>query len=267
MSLVASALAAVSIAALVLSFRRASAVGRRLELIAPAARRRRTGWHTVRELDLRHSGLGLDEDRLLAVRAIAALACALAGGMLALALSIGPLVVVLAAYAGAVAPAMLVEARARSRRAEAEDATVILVERLEGLVSAGRPSETALALLMRRASGSVLLDDVLRRAAEAHLLGAPIFRTLAAHAGDDGLATCAAVAEDLERARDLGSGSLAVVRERRRSLREGERARRLEAASQVEGKLMLVLVLCYLPALVLLVVIPLFVGLLEGLFA
>jgi len=34
----------------------------------------------------------------------------------------------------------------------------------------------------------------------------------------------------------------------------------------VEGRLMLVLVLCYLPALFLLVVIPLFIGLLDGLF-
>jgi len=34
----------------------------------------------------------------------------------------------------------------------------------------------------------------------------------------------------------------------------------------VEGQLTLVLVLCYLPALMLLVVIPLFLGLIEGMF-
>jgi len=56
-----------------------------------------------------------------------------------------------------------------------------------------------------------------------------------------------------------------VIRERRVALRTVERSRRLEAASQVEGRLMLVLVLCYLPALMALVVIPLFIGLLEGL--
>ncbi|MDE3194071.1 MAG: hypothetical protein KGN00_10315 [Chloroflexota bacterium] len=263
----APALAALSIAALILSVRRPSAVGRRLELIAPLERRPRMPWHTATDRDLRHSGLGLDADRLVATRAVAALAAALGAGILSLAAPIGPAVIVLAAYAGAVAPAMLVEGQARSRRADAEDATVVLVERLEALVAAGRPAETALSLLMRRPTGSALLDAVVRRAVDAHLLGAPIFRTLAAHAREEGLLTCATVADDLERARDLGTGSLALVRERRRSLREGEQARRLEAASQVEGKLMLVLVLCYLPALILLVVIPLFVGLLAGLFA
>jgi len=41
--------------------------------------------------------------------------------------------------------------------------------------------------------------------------------------------------------------------------------RALDAASKVEGRLMLVLALCYLPALMLLVVIPLFMSLLDGL--
>ena len=49
-------------------------------------------------------------------------------------------------------------------------------------------------------------------------------------------------------------------------LRASERAKSLDAAGRVEGRLMLVLVLCYLPALMLLVVIPLFLGLLDGLF-
>lgn len=266
MTVAGSALAALAVAALVLSLRAGSAVRRHLELIAP---RDRGGgsWRPVRDADLRHAGIGIDPDRFLALRAGAALAAILAAATISLVVPIGPALIALAAYGGAVAPALLVDARARARRADAEAATVLLVERLDALVSSGRPPETALSLLMRRPTGSSLLDATLRRAADAHVLGAPIFRTLAAHAREEGLATCAAVADDLERARDLGTGSLAVIRERRRSLRAGERARCLEAASQVEGKLMLVLVLCYLPALVLLVVVPLFIGLLEGLFA
>ncbi len=267
MILIGPALAAIAVASLALSLRRVSAVGRRLQLLAPIEGRSRVAWHTVDELDLRHAGLGLGPDGLLALRGACGLGCGIAASVASLVLPIGPLIVVAAAYAGALAPAVFVEHRARARRARAENATVALVERLEALVAAGRPPETALALLLRRPTGSLLLDGVLARAAEAHLLGAPIFRTLAAHAREDALSTCALVADDLERARDLGTGSLAVVRERRRSLRAAERARLLESASQVEGKLMLVLVLCYLPALVLLVVIPLFIGLLEGLFA
>lgn len=267
MILLGAVLAAISAGAVVLSCRHVSDVRRRLELIAPVERRPRVEWHTVSELDLRHAGLRLGPDGILVLRGTCALGCALLAALVSLVFPIGPLVLLVAAYAGALGPVMVVEARARARRAGAETATVALVERLEALVAAGRPPETALALLLRRPTGSVLLDGVLGRAAEAHLLGAPIFRTLTAHAREDGLSTCALVADDLERARDLGTGSLAVVRERRRSLRAAERAHLLEAASQVEGKLMLVLVLCYLPALVLLVVIPLFIGLLEGLFA
>jgi hypothetical protein len=70
----------------------------------------------------------------------------------------------------------------------------------------------------------------------------------------------------LERSRDLGQGSLAVVRDARDTARSRRRTRSLEAAAKVEGKLMLTLVLCYLPALLLLVVIPLFLTLLDGLF-
>src|SRR5438132_1577283 len=77
----------------------------------------------------------------------------------------------------------------------------------------------------------------------------------------------ASIASDLERARDLGRGALVVLRDHRDRLRASERARSLDAAGRVEGQLMLVLVLCYLPALMLLVVIPLFLTLLDGLFA
>ena len=52
----------------------------------------------------------------------------------------------------------------------------------------------------------------------------------------------------------------------REELRSAARERLLASASQVEGKMTLILTLCYLPALVLLVVIPLFVTLLAGLF-
>jgi hypothetical protein len=59
---------------------------------------------------------------------------------------------------------------------------------------------------------------------------------------------------------------LPMLQDLRDELRAGERARAFQAASHVEGKLTLVLTLCYLPALALLVIVPLFVTLLAGLF-
>lgn len=260
-----AALAAVAVAALMVAIRPVSGVARRLDRVAPHARGGGVlRWRAVPDMQLRHAGLHLDPDRLFGLKIACALCGALAAALVGLLAPTGALVVVAAAYAGFIAPTAMVERRAGERRAAAEREVAVLVERLEALVAAGRPPETALALLARRPTGAVILDDVLRRTAQAYALGAPLFRTLAAHARAEGLAACAAVADDLERARDLGAGSMPVIHERRASLRGAQRARSLEAAAQVEGKLMLILVLCYLPALVLLVVVPLFVGLLEG---
>ena len=255
-------LAGVAAFAAILSRRATSRIGRRLAIIAPT----RSPGSALRSLDLRHADVDVDAGRIGVVKAASALAAAVMAAILSLVVPIGPLLIGAGAYAGFVAPSLWIEARAAARRREAERAVGVLVERTHALVAAGRPPETALAILMTRPTGSRLLDATLRSSSDAYALGAPIFRTLAAHARDDGLPTCVAFAEELDRARDLGRGSLAVIRERRDALRAAERAHSIEVASGVEGKLMLVLVLCYLPALVVLVVVPLFIGLLEGLF-
>jgi hypothetical protein len=262
-----AALAAVAAGSLVLALRRASSVARRLDLVAPPGHGRTPRWRGVPEIRLRQAGLVIGADRFLGVKIASGLGAALVASLASLVIPIGPALVALAAYAGFIAPSLIVDQRAAARRAAAEREVAVIVERLEALVVAGRPPETGLALLVRRPTGADLLDHVMRRTEEAYTLGAPLFRTLAAHAREEGLTTCAAIADDLERARDLGTGSIGVIRERRTSLRAAERTRSLEAAAQVEGKLMLILVLCYLPALVLLVVVPLFIGLLEGLLA
>jgi pilus assembly protein TadC len=176
-----------------------------------------------------------------------------------------PAAVVLA-YGCWVAPSLAVERRAKGRRREAETAVGPFLERLDAIVAAGRPVETAIVALARVPTASHLLDAALRRAAESYVLGAPLFRALSAAADREGIGSLGAVAGSLERSRDLGRGSLAVIRDARDAARAAERAASLAASSQVEGKLMLTLVLCYLPALMLLVVIPLFLTLLDGLF-
>jgi Flp pilus assembly protein TadB len=174
--------------------------------------------------------------------------------------------VLAAAYGGFVLPTVLVERATARRRAAADGALVSLIEWTEALVASGRPVETALLAVAAQGLGAPLVDDVLASASRSYALGAPLFPSLAREADRAGLAGLVVMATELERARDLGRGALTVLRDERERLRASERARSLDAAGQVEGKLMLVLVLCYLPALMLLVVIPLFVGILEGLF-
>ena len=264
--IVGALLAATSLAAAVLASRPPSAVGKRLARLAP-----RTGTPPLlRSMlvtrDLARSGLGWSDDDLIRAKIVAALAGAALAASAGVFAPIGPLAVVAAGYGGFILPTLRVDRAAAQRRSEAAQALVTLVEWAEALVASGRPIESAFVAIAQRGVASGLLDGAIAAAASSYELGAPLFPALAREATTVGLPALAAIASDLERARDLGRGALVVLRDHRDRLRASERARSLDAAGRIEGRLMLVLVLCYLPALMLLVVIPLFLGLLDGLF-
>lgn len=168
------------------------------------------------------------------------------------------------AYLAFLAPGLVADRRAARSMREAERALVVAVEWIDALVGAGRPAELAVLAVAKEGTGSSRLDLALRSASAAAALGAPVFRVLAFEARAAGLASLARIGDELERSRDLGRGSRAVLTDARDALRRQERTRIIDAASRVDAKLMLVLVLCYLPALMLIVVVPLFVGLLSG---
>ena len=240
--------------------RRGSLVERRLALFAPSVRRP-TSWRPVPDRDLRQAGLMRSQTELVAMKCLGLVVGAVAGG------AVGAVGLAAAlAYAGFVGPSVGVERRARSRRRDAERALGPLLERIEALGAAGRPIEAAVATLARTPTSSPVLDSALGAAAGAYALGAPLYGALGVSAQAEGIPALAALAGALERSRGLGQGSIAVIRDARDAARAAERTAAIEAASKVEGKLMLTLVLCYLPALMLLVVIPLFLTLLDGLF-
>lgn len=250
----------VAIVATCSALRRGSLVQRRLALFGPSLQPG-PRWRPVADRDLRQAALLRTQTEVVAAKCLGAAVGAVFGGMLG--------VVGLAAalaYGGFVAPSLAIERRARSRRRAAERAVGPLLERIEALAAAGRPVETAVATLARVPTSSLVLDGALRRAADAYSLGAPLYGALGASALGEGLPSLSALAAALERSRGLGQGSIAVIRDARDAARAAERAASIEAAAKVEGKLMLTLVLCYLPALMLLVVIPLFLTLLDGLF-
>lgn len=216
--------------------------------------------------ELAQSGLGWSESDLVRTKIVAALSCAAFAAAMSLIVPIGPLVVVAVAYLGFILPTLRVDRAAARRRTEATHSLVTLVEWTEALVASGHPVEAAFVAIAERGVGGGLIDSAVAAAARSYALGAPLFPALAREAETVGLPALAAIASDVERARDLGRGALVVLRDHRDRLRASERAKSLDAAGRVEGRLMLVLVVCYLPALMLLVVIPLFLGLLDGLF-
>ena len=267
MTVVGAVLVAVSLVAGVLASRPRSAVGDRLARFAPRAQLPDRVRSLLITADLEESGLGWTEPELVRAKIVLGLVGAAVAAAVGLILPTGPLVVVGAGYAGFIAPTLRVDRAAAARRAEADGALVALVEWTEALVASGRPIEASFVAIAERGVGSGLVDRAIAAAARSYALGAPLFPALAREAASARLSSLASVATDLERARDLGRGALVVLRDHRDRLRASERAKSLDAAGRVEGRLMLVLVLCYLPALMLLVVIPLFLGLLDGLFA
>jgi len=268
-SLLGAVAAAVSVVLFVLGVTPRSRVAARLNALRRPATNWLSGLRSVRVIapaTLRASGLSIAIEQLVAAKIALALVGALLAAVIALLVPIGPLVIAAAAYGGFILPSIVVERRAALARAEAERAIASFVEWTHALVLSGRPVDSAVITLARRGTGVPLVDDVLTRVADLYTLGAPLQVSLIRESRDAALESLARLAERLERARELGSGSISVLEDTREELRSAARERLLQSASEVEGKMTLILTLCYLPALALLVVIPLFLTLLAGLF-
>jgi Flp pilus assembly protein TadB len=259
-------LAAISVAAAIVASRPRSVVLMRLAQLAPRAGTPRVLGSLLVTRELAQSGLGWSEGELVRAKVVGALLGAALAAVVGLFAPIGPVVLFAAGYAGFILPTLHVDRVAAQRRSEAAHSLVTLVEWTEALVASGRPVESAVVSLAETTARAGLTESAVAAAARSYALGAPLFPALAREASTVGLPALTSIANDLERARDLGRGALVVLREHRDRLRASERAASLDVAGRVEGRLMLVLVLCYLPALMLLVVIPLFLGLLDGLF-
>ncbi len=203
---------------------------------------------------------------VVVTRVATALAGALAGCAVAAFTSFGPIPIVTLGYAGWVAPSLVAERSAARRRRAAESGVITLVEWVHALASSGRPVESAIVDVA--AGGTV--DDALRGSLERvrldYVLGVPMSTALVREARSSGVRGLGELASRIEQARDLGRGALPLLADLRDDLRARERSRALAAAGAVEGKLTAVMTLCYLPALALLVIVPLFVTLLAGLF-
>jgi pilus assembly protein TadC len=268
-SLVGAAAAAACVVLVILAAAPRSRVSARLDAVRPTTARALVGLRGVRLIapaTLSASGFSISIEQLLAAKLALALVSALLAAVISLIVPIGAVVLFAAAYGGFILPSIVVERRAALRRGEAERAIGAFVEWTHALVMSGRPVDSAVIALARRGTGAPLVDGVLTRVADLYTLGAPLHVSLIRESRAIALESLTRLAERLERSRELGQGSITVLENTREELRSAARERLLASASQVEGKMTLILTLCYLPALALLVVIPLFVTLLAGLF-
>jgi hypothetical protein len=205
-------------------------------------------------------------DETISIRIAGAFIATIAAAAISAQLSLGVLPVPIAAYAGSIVPAIIDDRRDAHRRRAAERGVVTLVEWLHALVATGRPLETAIDTMAQRGAGDRLLDETLSRVRRDYLLGVPMHRALESNGRAARINGLVNIASRVERAREMGRGALPILQDLRDELRAAERAHSLQAASHVDGQLTLVLTLCYLPALALLVIVPLFLTLLAGLF-
>ncbi|TMD60317.1 MAG: hypothetical protein E6I87_06850 [Chloroflexi bacterium] len=216
-------------------------------------------WRPVEVRDLHLAGLDHIAVSDLAVLKLGAAALAL---VIALALQLPPICVAPLGFAAFVAPSEWVGRRARSAQESREAG---LLPWLEGVLALGAAGMTVEQALSHSAETDTPLGFALREAVARSRLGVPPFDALADVAARERLSALAEIALELGGARRSGRPMLPLLAERREIARLASRARRLEAASRVDGALSLVLVGAYLPALLLLVVVPLFLGLLRSL--
>lgn len=269
MILAGAAAAAACVVLLILATAPRSRVSAHLDALRPTTARTFAGLRGAQLIPpatLSASGLSITIEQLVAAKLALAFVSALLAAVIALVVPIGVLVVFAAAYGGFILPSLVVERRAALRMGEAERAIGSFVEWTHALVISGRPVDSAVIALARRGTGAPLVDGVLTRVADLYTLGAPLHVSLIRESRAMALGPLTRFAERLEQSRELGQGSITVLESMREELRSAARERLVTSASQVEGKMTLILTLCYLPALALLVVIPLFVTLLAGLF-
>ncbi|MEA2646653.1 MAG: tight adherence protein [Chloroflexota bacterium] len=200
---------------------------------------------------------------LAAVLALAA--CLLAGAALPGALFLAPL----AAWLAFIAPSVVIGRRRARRRAQVLAELPDLVGLLRAFINAQVPLEQALHLISRQvaeADPENILAGELRVALGDYGLGQTIDESLGAMADRLGIEQVRTLVTAIAQGKRLGTGMEMILRDQEMLVRMAQRNRATAAASQVSTRLMGVLVGVYLPEFVVLVMLPLFWGIMLRAF-
>jgi len=218
---------------------------------------------------------GVDPDRLngLELRALK-LAGALFGGAIAFVLVLltsGLIFTVpLAAWLGYVAPTWYLAARRRRRHNQVRQQLPDLVGVLKAFISAGLPMERALHLISSqhaaRAPEELVLAGEIKLALGRYGLGMTIEQALDEMATRLGVDDVSLFVGTRTQGKRLGTGLEQLLRDQEILVRMNQRNRATAEASRVSTKLMGVLAGVYLPEFVILIMVPLFWGIIRRAF-
>ena len=214
---------------------------------------------------------GLDPEELDGVefrvmRLMSALAGAVIACLLAVIASVGLALVPLLAWAGYIAPARVLAGRRRSRQDQVHRELPQLISMIRAFTVAGMPLERGLHLLSANTSPDSILKKEIRIALGRYGLGLSIEQALHEIGPRTGVDEVAMFVSALTQSKKAGSGLAATLRDQELMVRLSERNRATAQASSVSTKLLGVLGGIYLPEFVILIMIPLFWGIMQRAF-
>ena len=211
-------------------------------------------------------GEQLDGVELRTIRLMSAVAGMAIGGLLG-AFFAGTLAVVpLLGWIGYIFPLRVLAARRRRRQAEVLGELPEFVSMVRAFLAAGMSLERTLHALSSDAPPDTALKQEIRRALGRYGLGLSIDQALEEVGPRTGVDDLAMLITALNQSKRTGGGLDSVLRDQELMVRMNQRNRATAQAAAVSTKLLGVLAAVYLPEFVILIVIPLFWGIMQRAF-
>jgi tight adherence protein C len=214
---------------------------------------------------------GIDPDRIDGVELrVVRLMSALVGGLIACVVALlasGALVLVpLLVWAGYIAPARYLAQRRRRRQAAIHRELPQLVSMIRAFTVAGMPLERALHVLSANTQPGSVLRQEIRLALGRYGLGSSIEQALLEIGPRTGIDDVATFVGALAQCKRVGGGLEPTLRDQELMARMNQQNRSTAQAASVSTKLLAVLGGIYLPEFVILIMVPLFWGIMQRAF-
>ena len=208
----------------------------------------------------------IDGVELRAIRLMSAAAGALVAGLVAIVLSGAFMLVPLLAWAGYVAPVRYLARRRRRRQDAVQRELPQLISILRAFTLAGMPLERTLHIISATGQSDSLLRAEFQRALGRYGVGLSIEEALEEVGSRTGVDDVAMFVGAVAQSKRISVDLDATLRDQELMVRMNQRNRSTAQAGAVGTKLLAVLGGIYLPEFVILIVIPLFWGIMQRAF-
>lgn len=208
----------------------------------------------------------LDGSELRVIQLMAAIAGATAGGLLALFVSGTFTIIPLLAWVGYIAPARAIAARRRQRQSALQRDLAQLISMIRAFITAGMPLERTLHIISASSRPDSILKQEIRRGLGRYGLGLSIEEALQEIGPRTGVDDLSGFVAALSQAKRAGSSLEATLRDQELMVRMNQRNRATAQAAAVSTKLLAVVGGIYLPEFVILIIVPLFWGIMQRAF-